>query len=126
MVIELRGDTGMQHSKFFQSLNSAAVSLGFVMVGGLLAFTMTVSEYFLIKSTSVMTLSVIGITKEVAVIGASMIVFGDELTLMNVFGVIVTFLGVSAYHRLKSANSHDHKQNEQELYFVSEFNENDE
>lgn len=68
---------------------------------GILAFLMVSAEFALLKRTSVVTLSVCGIFKEVLTISAAGIVFGDELSPINVSGLIVTIASIAAYNYLK-------------------------
>lgn len=62
---------------------------------------MIMSEFFLIKRTSVVTLSVCGIFKEVATIFISSIIFGDVLTIINIVGLCITLFGIGLYNWLK-------------------------
>jgi solute carrier family 35 protein C2 len=62
---------------------------------------MIMSEFFLIKRTSVVTLSVCGIFKEVATIFISSLVFGDILTLINIIGLCITLFGIGLYNWFK-------------------------
>lgn len=75
--------------------------MGIVLAGGSLAFCMIMSEFFLIKRTSVVTLSVCGIFKEVATIFISSLVFGDILTIINIIGLCITLFGIGLYNWLK-------------------------
>ncbi|QSL66632.1 hypothetical protein MERGE_001015 [Pneumocystis wakefieldiae] len=68
---------------------------------GIVAFAMIVSEYWLIKRTSIITLSVAGICKEVITMGASAIFFKDHLDLINILGFIVTIVGIILYNIMK-------------------------
>ncbi|KAK3052786.1 hypothetical protein LTR09_006269 [Extremus antarcticus] len=68
---------------------------------GILAFLMVSAEFALLKRTSVVTLSVCGIFKEVLTISAAGIAFGDELSPINVSGLVVTILSIAAYNVLK-------------------------
>lgn len=68
---------------------------------GALAFLMVAAEFALLKRTSVVTLSVCGIFKEVLTISAAGIVFGDELSPINVSGLVVTIASIAAYNYLK-------------------------
>lgn len=72
-----------------------------ILAGGSLAFFMIMSEFFLIKRTSVVTLSVCGIFKEVATIFISSLVFGDILTIINIIGLCITLFGIALYNWLK-------------------------
>ncbi|KAF7725815.1 Triose-phosphate Transporter [Apophysomyces ossiformis] len=88
-------------SSFFVSFSEGLYTISAVFAGGLLAFLMIMSEFFLIKRTSVVTLSVCGIFKEVATIGISSIVFGDRLTIINVIGLCITLFGIGLYNWMK-------------------------
>ena len=68
---------------------------------GTIAFCMTASEFALLKRTSVVTLSIAGIFKEVVTISAAGIVFGDKLTPVNISGLFVTIGAIAAYNWVK-------------------------
>ncbi|KAL9101665.1 MAG: hypothetical protein Q9163_003104 [Psora crenata] len=68
---------------------------------GLLAFMMTASEFALLQRTSVVTLSICGIFKEVVTISAAGIAFHDPLTPINVSGLLVTIASIGAYNYIK-------------------------
>lgn len=68
---------------------------------GCLAFLMVASEFALLKRTSVVTLSVCGIFKEVLTISAGAIVFHDELTPINISGLLVTLASIGGYNYMK-------------------------
>lgn len=73
----------------------------FLLFPGCIAFCMTASEFALLQRTSVVTLSIAGIFKEVVTISAASIVFGDKLTLVNFFGLITTMVAIVAYNYIK-------------------------
>lgn len=68
---------------------------------GVIAFCMTASEFALLQRTSVVTLSIAGIFKEVVTISAAAIVFGDTLTPINISGLFVTIGAIAAYNYIK-------------------------
>lgn len=68
---------------------------------GVIAFCMTASEFALLKRTSVVTLSIAGIFKEVVTISAAGIVFEDTLTPVNISGLVVTIGAIAAYNYIK-------------------------
>lgn len=68
---------------------------------GCLAFLMTASEFALLQRTSVVTLSICGIFKEVVTITAAGIVFHDPLTPINISGLLVTIASIAAYNYIK-------------------------
>lgn len=77
------------------------LGIGILLFPGVLAFLMTASEFALLKRTSVVTLSICGIFKEVVTISAAGIVFHDPLTPINVSGLIVTIGSIAAYNYTK-------------------------
>ncbi|KAI8984700.1 Rrp15p-domain-containing protein [Mycotypha africana] len=89
------------NSAFFISFAEGLNTIAIILAGGSLAFCMIVSEFFLIKRTSVVTLSVCGIFKEVATIFISMLVFGDVLTIVNTIGLCITLFGIGLYNWFK-------------------------
>ncbi|GAB7347618.1 hypothetical protein MBLNU459_g4491t1 [Dothideomycetes sp. NU459] len=76
-------------------------AVGILLFPGLLAFLMTASEFALLQRTSVVTLSVCGIFKEVLTISAAGFVFGDKLTPINISGLVVTISSIAAYNYIK-------------------------
>jgi solute carrier family 35 protein C2 len=68
---------------------------------GVIAFCMTSSEFALLQRTSVVTLSIAGIFKEVVTISAAGIVFHDPLTPINISGLFVTIGAIAAYNYIK-------------------------
>ncbi|CAO3689958.1 unnamed protein product [Rhizopus stolonifer] len=88
-------------SAFFITFSEGLRTIGVILFGGSLAFFMIVSEFFLIKRTSVVTLSVCGIFKEVATIFISSLTFGDVLTIVNIIGLCITLFGIGLYNWLK-------------------------
>jgi len=72
-----------------------------LLLPGVLAFCMVVSQFALLKRSSVVTLSVCGILKEVITICAAGLIFNDKLTVVNVCGVVVIIGSIAAYNYLK-------------------------
>ncbi|KAL4820414.1 triose-phosphate transporter family-domain-containing protein [Aspergillus spinulosporus] len=68
---------------------------------GVLAFCMISSEFALLKRSSVVTLSICGIFKEVVTITAAGVIFHDKLTAVNVTGLIVTIGSIASYNYMK-------------------------
>ena len=79
----------------------AVQGIGILLFPGVLAFLMTSSEFALLKRTSVVTLSICGIFKEVVTISAGGIVFHDKLTPIKVSGLLVTIASIAAYNYIK-------------------------
>jgi len=72
-----------------------------VAVGGLLAFMLQLSELFLIKYTSAVTMSVSGTAKLVLVVVISSLAFAHEMSPLNKFGCSLVMLGVLIYNLIK-------------------------
>ncbi|PKS06493.1 hypothetical protein jhhlp_007241 [Lomentospora prolificans] len=73
----------------------------FLLFPGCIAFCMTASEFALLKRTSVVTLSIAGIFKEVVTISAAALVFEDRLTPINFVGLLTTMVAICAYNWFK-------------------------
>ena len=72
-----------------------------LLTPGVLAFLMVSSEFALLQRTSVVTLSVCGIFKEVITIAAGGVIFGDQLTPINISGLVVTIVAIAAYNYIR-------------------------
>jgi len=70
---------------------------------GTLAFCMTSAEFALLKRTSVVTLSICGIFKEVVTISAAQFssLDKDRMTPVNISGLLVTIASIAAYNYIK-------------------------
>lgn len=79
----------------------APLSAIIILFPGCLAFMMVAAEFALLKRTSVVTLSVCGIFKEVLTISAASYSFGDPLSPINVSGLVVTIASIAGYNWLK-------------------------
>lgn len=77
------------------------LGIGVLFFPGILAFLMTASEFALLQRTSVVTLSICGIFKEVVTISAAGIVFHDPLTPINISGLLITIASIGAYNYIK-------------------------
>ncbi len=73
----------------------------FLLFPGCIAFCMIASEFALLQRTSVVTLSIAGIFKEVITISAASAIFHDELTLVNFLGLLITLVAIIAYNYIK-------------------------
>ncbi|PVH86509.1 TPT-domain-containing protein [Cadophora sp. DSE1049] len=86
---------------------------------GGIAFCMTASEFALLQRTSVVTLSIAGIFKEVVTISAAGIVFHDPLTPINISGLFVTIGAIAAYNWIKIRKMREDAQHEAHLARVA-------
>ena len=90
--------TGIEMLISSQGLLKALLLL---FIPGCLAFCMIASEFTLLQRTSVVTLSICGIFKEVVTISAAGIVFHDELSMVNISGLLVTICSIACYNYMK-------------------------
>ncbi|KAK8144745.1 Triose-phosphate Transporter [Beauveria asiatica] len=73
----------------------------FLLFPGCIAFFMIASEFALLQRTSVVTLSIAGIFKEVVTISAASLIFHDELSFVNFIGLLTTLVAIGAYNYVK-------------------------
>ena len=98
--VEGFGDLG-RGLRILMEVKGGLLGTGILLFPGLLAFLMTASEFALLQRTSVVTLSICGIFKEVVTISAAGIAFHDPLTPINVSGLLVTIASIAAYNYIK-------------------------
>ena len=90
--------TGLQKLAASQGAGRGA---GLLLFPGVLAFCMTSAEFALLRRTSVVTLSICGIFKEVVTISASQFTYHDPLTPINLSGLAVTIASIAGYNYIK-------------------------
>ena len=88
-------------SKNFSSWGDAGRSLGIIWIAGTLTFLLILVEYKVVQETSVLTFSVSGIFKEIALITISMALFGDRLLPINYVGIAISISGIALYNYLR-------------------------
>lgn len=79
-------------------LKGIPLTIGLMIVPGILAFMMTLCEFELLAVAPVLTLSIAGIFKELLTIMFSALIFGDRLSFMNGIGLFFTFVDVVWYN----------------------------
>ena len=102
LAIPVEGPLALVHA--FAALSSEKgtfLSFTILLFPGCLAFAMTASEFALLQRTSVVTLSICGIFKEVLTISTASIIFADELTPINASGLVVTIATMAYYNYTK-------------------------
>jgi solute carrier family 35 protein C2 len=72
-----------------------------VLFGACMAFGMTLSEFELLKTTSAITVMIIGTAKDLITIGASVVIYGDVLDAYNVCGLFLCLMGIIGYNNFK-------------------------
>mmetsp|Transcript_27631 Transcript_27631/g.90391 ORF Transcript_27631/g.90391 Transcript_27631/m.90391 type:complete len:228 (-) Transcript_27631:20-703(-) len=96
VVVERPWET-LGDSPYFASPVALLATFGLVFASACIAFTMTLTEFALLHSTSALTVMVTGICKEVTTIVVSVIIFGDRLSAENISGLLLILGGVAAY-----------------------------
>ncbi|KIM53643.1 hypothetical protein SCLCIDRAFT_1222611 [Scleroderma citrinum Foug A] len=94
---------------YFDSSASTINTSLLLILPGVLAFCMVMSEFYIIQYVGVLPMSIAGIAKEVSTITVSAWFFGDELTPLNITGVAITTCGIAlfTYHKYrKTVDSH--------------------
>jgi solute carrier family 35 protein C2 len=97
------------------------LSAGILLFPGCLAFFMTASEFALLQRTSVVTLSIAGIFKEVLTISTAALVFKDKLTPINFSGLVVTIATIAAYNYMKIKKMREDAQTEAHMIVEQEY-----
>jgi len=92
---------------FYDSFWGAVRTTFYLISPGIVAFCMVLSEFYIIKRAGVVPMSIAGIAKEVTTIAVSAVVFGDELTPLNITGVGITLAGICLYTYHKYRKSID-------------------
>lgn len=103
-------------SIYFSSLAYTALTFAMIGFGSLIAFFMVLVEFMLIGHTSALTFMVAGVFKEFLTIIVSHFCFGDELSWLNVCGLVVLVFGVMLfniwkYNKLQEAKTTELKKN---------------
>ncbi|KAG9298434.1 hypothetical protein G9A89_008698 [Geosiphon pyriformis] len=102
-------------SEHFRDSETSIKTFFLMLAGGFLAFFMTLAEFALIQNTSTVTLSVAGISKELLVITLSVLINKDEITYINVLGLVISISGIAAYNYYKIKAHKDRKGKYQQL-----------
>ncbi|TIB97421.1 TPT-domain-containing protein [Wallemia mellicola] len=83
-----------QSDYFIHGTLSTIKSIVMIVSPGFLAFGMVLSEFKLIARSSIITMSIAGIFKELLTIFLSSVIFGDILTPINITGMAITIIGI--------------------------------
>lgn len=75
--------------------------LALLVGGGVLAFLMLLCELRVVQLASGLTLSVLGVLKEVLTVGASVLLFGDTITTLKAAGLGLCVIGIGLYQRIQ-------------------------
>lgn len=79
------------------------------MISSLLGIFVSLSTFLVINATSPLTYNVVGHVKTALILCGGYLLFGDEMTVKKVFGIMVAFGGIIIYSDTKL------KQNKREM-----------
>eukprot|EP00035_Acanthoeca_spectabilis_P020261 m.431914 g.431914 ORF g.431914 m.431914 type:complete len:390 (+) comp17366_c0_seq1:173-1342(+) len=80
----------------------AILTLLAILMGTVLAFFLTISEFLLVEYAGSLTLTIAGVFKElVTLLLAAWTVRGNELSIVNLLGLFVSLLGIGGYNFIK-------------------------
>jgi solute carrier family 35 protein C2 len=90
-------------------VTAPSVKLGYVALAifssAVIAFALSLSEFFATRQTSALTLCVVGVTKQLLLIALAMGIFGEKLGMMNALGFVVALAGVALYNYAKKTGT---------------------
>lgn len=92
IVFKLKDQT-ILYSKTFFILRLLFI----IFAGAFVACILNVTEYMVIQTTSSLTLSIIGVVKELLLIAFGVLFFKDKLNFVNSFGYVVCMIGILLY-----------------------------
>ena len=84
-----------------------ALILGTMTLIATLVFVLLMSEYWLVKATSSLTLSVAGVFKELLTIGGGIFFFSEAIDALNVIGFVACQMGILLYVCLRTRGGRD-------------------
>eukprot|EP00929_Paragymnodinium_shiwhaense_P074343 TRINITY_DN38034_c0_g1_i1.p1 TRINITY_DN38034_c0_g1~~TRINITY_DN38034_c0_g1_i1.p1 ORF type:complete len:525 (-),score=115.92 TRINITY_DN38034_c0_g1_i1:32-1606(-) len=87
--------------EFHEVLALEHLPLKHLLVNGLLACGLNVAGVFLLRQASATTLAVCGVLKDLTLVGLSIPLFGNSLTMRQVGGLITILVSVRLYNKLK-------------------------
>jgi solute carrier family 35 protein C2 len=87
----------VDHSDLYSKIFFMMRFFSIAIVGGTIGLILNVSEYFVIQLTSSLTLSIIGIIRELLLIALGMLLFGDKMTIVNSIGYVICLCGIIVY-----------------------------
>ncbi|KAI8615051.1 triose-phosphate transporter family-domain-containing protein [Chytriomyces sp. MP71] len=105
LLLEAGGEHGWRKSSFFADFASTMRTISLLNFGTLLALIMTLSQFYVVSSTGVLTLSVAGTFKVIFTVAASIFWFGDTVTLLGLVGLFLSSSGIGLYSWIKAQNT---------------------
>lgn len=88
-----------------------------ITLGALLAFLMEFAEFLVLSKTSSLTLSIAGIFKDICQLALAVTFKKDQLSLINVIGLVVCLAGIVCHLLHKYSTMQDSQKQQQVLEF---------
>ncbi|KAG0486704.1 hypothetical protein HPP92_008799 [Vanilla planifolia] len=88
-------------NKYFDTKRHMIRSSLLMLLGGVLAFFMVLTEYILVSATSAVTVTIAGIVKEAVTILVAVFYFHDQFTVLKGMGLLTILVGVSLFNWYK-------------------------
>ena len=81
----------------FTEISTFLHTFSLMTIGGLLAFFMEVAEFLVVTFSSSLTLAIIGVFKEVTVLTLAVFRNGNQVSSVNVIGMVICLMGIFAH-----------------------------
>ncbi|KAL1307575.1 hypothetical protein HN51_049481 [Arachis hypogaea] len=91
----------LHNNKYFDDSRHITQSFFLMILGGILAFFMVLTEYFLVSVTSAVTVTIAGVVKEAVTILVAVLYFHDKFTWVKGLGLCTILFGVSLFNWYK-------------------------
>ncbi|XP_022913966.1 solute carrier family 35 member C2 [Onthophagus taurus] len=108
-ALAIEGPTVYENIKVFPNQDNVwyLLLLVKVLVGACIAFFMEMSEVLVVTYTSSLTLSIAGIFKEIFVLVLAHFINGDEMSFINVIGLVVCLTGIITHviHKIRNVQA---------------------
>ena len=88
---------GPEHGDYFSTFENGLKTISLGLTGAFIAIAMVLCEFWLILKSNAIVLMIGGVIKELVTIFVGVTLFGDNLNLINITGIVVVFLGVFLY-----------------------------
>ena len=88
---------GPEHGDYFSNFENGLKTISLGLTGAFIAIAMVLCEFWLILKSNAIVLMIGGVIKELITILVGVTLFGDQLNVINISGIVVVFLGVFLY-----------------------------
>jgi len=107
-AIFFEGQDVMKHNVGFQThedREALMYTVNAILIGAIMAFLMEVVEFLLVTYTSSLTLSVVGIFKEICTLVLAVIINNDQMSFVNFLGLVLCLIGIICHVVFKFSKS---------------------